>query len=150
MKQYPFFRSRWFFAFLFSFLGTLYSGTLSYEKLVSGVCAFSASCPYLFGLPVCVYGFFGFISVLTLLILSLFLSEEGQKNSWIGLFWFSLGGFLFALYFFVQELFFLPEELPSFHELSFRYPSCLYGWILFGCVFLLSRSVLKHWGRNNM
>jgi len=45
-----------------SLLGILFSGYLSYSELFKGVCVLG-SCPFVFSLPACVYGFVMFVVV---------------------------------------------------------------------------------------
>lgn len=127
---------------LCSGIGIVYSGTLAYQKLTTGVCVFGTSCPYLLGLPVCVYGLVGFLVVHALASAVLLVSRESMKRWWTALFWFSLAGMLFALYYLVQELFFLPRSAAG----GFSFPSCLPGTILFGIIFVFAKQSLAHWG----
>lgn len=129
---------------VFSFAGLLYSGTIAYQKFTTGICAFGASCPYLFGIPVCYFGFLGFLT-LSISLSSIFWVEEKKAKSVYGfLYWFTLGGTLFALYFLIYELFVLPIP-PGTHFISLGYPSCLYGFLAFGAAFLSVRKILLVW-----
>ncbi len=125
-------------------IGTLYSGILAYGKLTTGVCVLGSSCPLLFGIPVCVFGFFGFLSVLLLFGASYYTNRWRSKGVVVELFWISLAGTLFALYFLIQELFFIPGASSGFSNIGLGYPSCLYGLVLFGIIFLFSRYALIH------
>ena len=44
-------------------IGVLFSGYLSYNELVVGVCAIGGSCPSVLNLPACVYGLVMYIIV---------------------------------------------------------------------------------------
>lgn len=127
-----------------SIIGMIYSGILAYGKLTTGVCSFGSVCPYLFGLPVCIFGFFGFLAITILMMLVVFVKMRNIQMIAEGLFWFSLAGTLFALYYLIQELFFLPGSENSALKFGLGYPSCLYGFILFGTVFSFVRYALTH------
>lgn len=143
-KDFSFSRAGAFFSLVLSGIGAAYSGTLAYQKLTTGVCAFGTSCPFLFGVPVCVYGFFGFLIAHTLVGVSLFIDDTMAKKLWTALFWFSFGGVLFAVYYLTQEL--LESSIAS---PGFSFPSCLPGVVLFGIIFALAKQSLAHWGERN-
>lgn len=144
MKERVFSRVGAIIVFSCAAIGTLYSGILTYGKLTTGMCVFGSSCPLLLGIPVCVFGFFGFLSVLLLFGASYYTKRWRSKGVVVELFWISLVGTLFALYFLIQELFFIPGASEGFPAIGFGYPSCLYGMVLFGIIFLISRYALTH------
>jgi len=123
----------------FAFLGGVYSGTLAYTKLTTGICAFGASCPFLFGLPVCVYGFAGF-SIVFLLATIAYVKSNLKIKAMNFIYWFSLIGVFFALYYLIQEVFLLPAPLAG-RVISLGYPSCLYGLMGYALIFAMARSI---------
>jgi len=44
-------------------IGVLFSGYLSYNELVNGICVVGGSCPSVFNLPACIYGLVMYIIV---------------------------------------------------------------------------------------
>lgn len=125
---------------VFSLAGAFYSGVLAFSKLTTGICAFGASCPYLFNLPVCVYGFVGFVFVFLLSMMAMF-NERKRSAALHIIYWFSFVGTLFALFYLIQELFFLPTP-PAGRGISLGYPSCLYGMIGYLVAYLTARSIV--------
>jgi|GEM_PF-4766950 len=126
-----------------SFIGAIYSFILFYPYFISQSCAFGYSCPMLFTLPVCFYGFLGFLFLFSLTARLWFVSDLTMKNRLtLTFFWATLFGMLFALYFLIQELF--TEECSRGEcHFSLAYPSCLYGFFLFFLLFLLARRMSK-------
>lgn len=125
------------FAIIVAIAGMWYSGSLSYNKLIYGVCLINSSCPYLFGLPVCYYGFMGFLTLFVLMFLALNWSDR-QRVCVASAYWISLFGSFFALYFLIQELFIIGPPGGVFH-VSIFYPSCLFGLIGFVSLYILLR-----------
>lgn len=124
--------------------GVIYSGIVSYNKMTTGQCFVGTSCPHFLNVPVCYYGFFGFVLSFVLASTVFWLNIKSAHTAYFGFFWLTFLGSLFALYFLVYELFVLP--IPSGARLFFHgYPSCLYGFILFGVLFFLVKSVSAHW-----
>jgi len=123
---------------IISLSGSVYSGVLMYSKFTTGTCSFGTVCPYLFGLPVCVYGFVGF-SIVFLLSIAIFAKQVMAKNLIQAIYWISLTGAMFALYFLIQELFVLNPPSGG----KFGYPSCLYGLVAFGLVYVFSRKLIN-------
>jgi len=128
-------------AIFISFVGAIYSFFLVFTTFTRDVCLVSGGCPHLFGLPICLFGFVGFVCILVLSVL-----VYQSPRSAMGLralrllYWLSLGGALFALYYLIQELFIL--ECPQGAcKISLWYPSCLYGLIAFVLVFVAARSM---------
>lgn len=127
--------------FLCALIGIVYSGFLTYEKLSTGVCSLGTVCPYLFGVPVCVFGFFGFLIILILLGAMTF-SKWGQPEKiGSGIFWFSLAGSLFALYYLIREIFFVSGIGWMFLSPNSGFPSCLIGFISFMGISLLTYNI---------
>ena len=44
-------------------IGVLFSGYLSYNELINGICVVGGSCPSVFNLPACIYGLVMYIIV---------------------------------------------------------------------------------------
>jgi uncharacterized membrane protein len=126
---------------LFSLIGTLFSGYLTFAKMVMGSCPLAESCIYLFGYPTCVYGF---VMFLIMLISSLCLMKKKYKEETMMkiVSYVSLIGVLFSLYFAVQEIFFptCPGGVCSYGLLL---PTCVYGFIFYIVVFSVSYKLKK-------
>jgi hypothetical protein len=118
--------------FIFSLIGVLFAGYLSYGKLISGTCPISEGCTMLFGLPVCIYGLvmFGVLLVLSGLMLFRKTSEQGVKRLTNGLLVVSALGILFSLYYSIIELFLTPC-LGGVCKYSLLLPSCTYGLVMY-------------------
>lgn len=118
--------------FIFSLIGVLFAGYLSYGKLISGTCPISEGCAILFGLPVCIYGLVMFAALFVLSGLMLFkkTSEKGVKRLTNGLLIVSVLGILFSLYYTIIELFFI-ECLGGICKYSLLLPSCTYGLVMY-------------------
>jgi hypothetical protein len=65
------------FIFIFALIGTLFSGYLTYNSMILKIYVLKEPCPFLFGYPVCIYGF---VMFLLLLILSIFLLIKENKS----------------------------------------------------------------------
>ena len=121
--------------------GALFSGWLTFSKLVLGNCPLREACAYLLGLPTCVYGFvlFGTILVLALL-LKMDAKKYPQNMLWINRV--ALFGILFSGYYSVVELLFPSCPLqPCIYSLIL--PSCVYGLVMYVLVWVLSNNAMK-------
>lgn len=123
-------------------IGSVYSGMVAYSKLATGVCPFGAPCPYLFGVPVCVFGFIGFLVALVLAIGGGVCRDNARAEKiQKGLYWFSLFGAFFALFYLVRELFFISGADAGFFAKLFA-SSCFYGMMLFTAIHISVRTLL--------
>lgn len=123
--------------------GVVYSFTLFSSYAFSGICAFGSGCPTLFGQPVCLFGLLGFLFTLVLLFgLWKYSRINVLENFARILFWLTFGGMLFALFFLIQELF-VQDCSVGGCQFSWSYPSCLYGFLLFGGLFLMAQRILR-------
>jgi len=124
-------------------LGAAYSFMLFFSRLTQETCTIGSVCPMLFGQPVCLYGFIGFSAVIGLLFGMWRCAEEGMRMRLSQvLFWLTLFGMLFALFYLIQELFI--EECPGGAcRFSLGYPSCLSGFLLFGGLFFSARRISR-------
>ncbi|MEK6902232.1 MAG: hypothetical protein AABX02_01430 [archaeon] len=116
--------------FLLSLTGFLFAGFLTYSKLTTGTCPLTEGCPYLLGLPVCVYGL-----VLFGIILAMSILHDTQRNnmslSWIR--WVSLFGVAFSGYYAVNELLF-PSCFIGPCTYTLLLPSCVYGLAMYALI----------------
>ncbi len=135
--------------------GALFSGYLTFSRLLSGSCPLREPCPVVLGIPACVYGFAMFSIILLLGILGIIYNKYNVKErdedreakkrrkrqekiiSWVSAV--SGAGVLFALYTSVKDLFFTPCPGGSC-AYSLGLPSCVYGLLVFIAVFVLSRT----------
>lgn len=121
--------------------GALFSGWLTFNKLVLGNCPLREACAYLFDLPTCVYGFVMFGSILVLAVL---MKTSAKKNPnhllWINRI--ALIGILFSGYYSFIELMYPACPLPPCIY-SLGLPSCVYGLIMYSAVWVMSNKLLK-------
>lgn len=131
--------------FVFALIGVLFSGYLTFTKMVLGVCPLTESCPYLFGQPVCIYGFGMFLLLLVFSGLMLFnIKKKFDKTFKLnkGILCISFAGILFSGYYAVQELFFT-SCYGGKCDYSLGLPSCVYGFVMYVIIFVLSFLILK-------
>jgi len=124
---------------VFSIMGVLFSGYLTFTKFVLGYCPLRESCPYLWGYPVCVYGFMMFFALFVASITMLKFKED--KIALNVLLYVSILGILFSLYYTYQELFVI--KCPGGCVYSLGIPTCIYGFVMYLaihiCVFFYRR-----------
>lgn len=125
--------------------GALYSGMLFYRNWTGEVCLGNVSCPQLFGLPVCLYGFLAFV-VIFAVGLSVFHLQNLKKMLVNTMYWLSLGSVFFSVYFLVYELFLFPPQNAVW---SLGYPGCLIGFICYLFIFFLSRWIVVDMTQHN-
>ncbi len=129
------------FIFGFSLVGFLFSGYLSMVKLFSGACAFNETCPTVFGIPACWYGFALYIILLTLVIYSIQKKIAFESGLW-SLAGVSLAGVIFAGYLTATEL---PAFMQrGFAAYTFGVPTCFMGLVFFMLIFLTSTIALSY------
>jgi len=127
--------------FVLSLCGVLFSGYLSFSKLITGICALNEPCPYFLGYPAC---WFGFGMFLTLFILSIIAKEKGisilrKLTGWITAV--STLGILFAGKFVIPEISLILNGVKTDYGLIL--PTCTYGLVFFIAVFITSLLLLK-------
>lgn len=117
-----------------SAVGFLFAGWLTYSKLIAGTCPLTEGCPYLLGLPTCVYGlvFFGIILV------SSIWDEVSYSQKRLGITrTVSLIGILFAGFYSLNEVLF-PSCVIKPCTYSLVIPSCIYGLALYILIYYFS------------
>jgi len=124
--------------FIFSLIGFLFSGYMTFSDIVLGYCPMKEGCPLIFGYPACLYGFALF---LMLLITSIFLLNKESKRHIQIIFWISLVGVLFAAYSSVIEIFF--TKCIGKCEYTMILPTCIYGLIMYLVIFIKSAFEMK-------
>jgi len=123
--------------FVFSIIGTLFAGYLTFTKLLLGVCPLKEPCPVIFGQPACVYGLV--LYLVLLLSSSVILLKDSKKKlkCWNNIiFWVSLAGILFALYSTYLEVFAI--HCPGGCSYSLLLPTCIYGLTMYIVIFIFS------------
>jgi hypothetical protein len=135
------------FIFGFSTAGSLFSGYLAAVKLLSGTCAFNETCPTVFAVPACWYGFALYLTLLTTVTLIIrrriaFLS--GIK----ALAFVSLIGIGFAGTLTATEL--STFLMRGFATYTFGVPTCFLGLVLFMLIFLVATLTWNHERLRNM
>jgi hypothetical protein len=125
---------------LFSLIGVLFSGFLTFTKLLLGACPLKEPCPYFLGYPAC---FYGFIMFLILFVASLLLAfnkyDKGKLLKVLS--YVSLIGIIFSLYSTYAEMAY-PLCLGGC-EYSMLLPTCVYGFIFYLIVFAVSLKMKK-------
>ncbi|MFA5992365.1 MAG: hypothetical protein WC796_01520 [Candidatus Pacearchaeota archaeon] len=135
--------------FIFALIGVLFSGYMTFVKLFSGVCPITEGCAILLGYPVCIYGLIMFFILFVLICVRLFgvrkkdLESIGGVDK--GLFYVSLIGFLFSLYFSIKELFFnsCGTIFSGNCHYSLGVPSCVYGFVMYLIIFICAVMIKK-------
>jgi len=129
--------------FIFSLIGVLFSGYLSFTKLFLGSCPLKEGCPLFLSYPAC---YSGFIFFLILLILSILLLKTQTKNKLKTVFYISLLAIIFALYSTIKE-YIVPSCLNGLCDYSLLLPTCVYGLAMYIVIFIMSILALK---KNNL
>ncbi|OIO52350.1 hypothetical protein COY93_04595 [Candidatus Uhrbacteria bacterium CG_4_10_14_0_8_um_filter_58_22] len=117
-----------------SLAGVLFAGYLTSIKLFGGACAFNETCPTLWGLPSCAYGFVIFSA---LFLVSLYANLKRVRTSWPIKVNLTLSGFgiLFAGWFAVPEIISILSGGP-FYTLGL--PTCVYGLVFYILIFIVT------------
>ena len=126
--------------------GLVFSGYLTLVKLVSGTCAFNETCPPVFELPVCWYGFAFYVALLVLAIRTLL----GRIDLAKGLLYISavsFVGILFAGYLTLKA--FSQFLLQSSGTHSLGVPTCFLGLICFMLTFVTAVLSWNHHREHN-
>jgi len=127
--------------FIFSLIGFLFSGYMTFSDVILGYCPMKEGCPLIFGYPACIYGFVIFTALLITSIMLLKKDEKKSKKIKQLIFWISLAGVLFALYSSILEIFF--TKCIGKCEYTLILPTCIYGFIMYLVVFAKSAFELK-------
>lgn len=130
MKTYKSFK---YFFLVLSSMGVLFSGYMSGVKLFSKTCAFGETCPLFLGMPACYIGFILFLSLFLVSIMFMLNKREVIVIS-KKLFYISLIGVIYSLYFAIPELPVLFKK--GFSAYFFGLPTCVLGSIFFITIFI--------------
>lgn len=120
--------------FIFSLIGLLFSGYLSFAKFFSKKCVLGEGCSIFLGYPTCYYGFLFFLIIFILSILLINNNKESYKKT---LLYVSIIAVIFALYFSIIDIFYpvCPGGKCSYTLLI---PSCVYGLIFYIVILVYS------------
>jgi len=126
---------------VFAIAGIIFSGYLSYNIYWGGgchqtiiSCGSNGNVVKIFGVPTCVYGFFMYLIVATLLTVGL---VRPGVLSWLkSAFVISIVGLLFSLILSVYELWFKNSGLNGL-------PACVYGFFIYLGIFIVGILALK-------
>jgi hypothetical protein len=124
--------------FIFSLIGTLFSGYLSVGKIISGACPLYGECPSFLGYPACYYGLVMFLALLITSSFLLFKKLDYPQTTLIKIILFvSFIGILFSGYFSIEEIFYpiCPEGICDYALLL---PTCVYGLFMYVVIFVIS------------
>lgn len=129
--------------FALAVMGFLFSGYLTFSKLLLKTCPLNEPCSVFLGAPTCVYGFALFTLMLLFSAIGAFCKKAKTACMIKGNLVVSFLGILFSGYFAVKEIFFTacPGGVCRY---SLGLPSCTYGLVFFIAIFVLSaHSLLK-------
>ncbi len=115
-----------------SVAGTLFAGYLSFFKLLTGNCALNEPCPFFLGHPACWYGLALFVILTIQSIIALTLRFPTCRY---GIPVVSLTGVIFSGSFIYGDVM---TWLASGQSYALILPSCVYGFIVFIMIFVLS------------
>jgi uncharacterized membrane protein len=120
-------------------LGTLFAGYLAFFKAITGTCALGESCPYVLGLPACVYGFVMFLSMAAVAV---FAVTKGVAESWpervIRVV--AVAGALFAGWLSLGDV---GPWLQSGGSYALYLPSCVYGLVFYIAILVVSSDLVN-------
>jgi hypothetical protein len=115
-----------------SIAGVLFAGYLTISKMLTGICSFGESCPFLWNHPVCIYGLMIFFTImLSTITLLLHPTDKLAKKS---LLYMSILGVLFSGFYSYKEIFNPICGNKCHYQLLI--PTCIYGFIVFVAVFI--------------
>jgi hypothetical protein len=117
---------------IFSIIGLLFSGTLSYFSMILGKCLLKDPCPVFFKLPSCFYGFILFLTLIILSVLAL-IKEKKRDNLMKWIFYISIIAVLYAIFSAGYEIFYLCADGSCRYSLGL--PTCVYGLIMYLVIF---------------
>lgn len=129
------------FIFGFALAGFFFSGYLTAVKLFSGACAFNETCPTVFHIPACWFGFAFYVTLLALAVQAV----RGRLVFGDGIRYIALVSFtgvLFAGYLTLTEL---PQfVLRGFTAYTFGVPTCFLGLVFFMLIFVTAALSWSH------
>jgi hypothetical protein len=128
--------------FIFSLIGILFSGYLTFSKLFSDTCPLKEGCSYFLGYPACFYGFVLFL-ILFIISLTLMLNNIDHNNLVKIIFYVSLLGIIFSTYTSLKEII-NPPCLNGVCSYSLLIPTCVYGLMMYIIIFVTSILALKN------
>lgn len=132
---------RTFWIFIFSLIGFLFSGTLTFQKLIIGKCSLTEGCYYFLGYPTCYYGF-GFFTILFIISIMLLRKKSDKKSLMKWALYVSLAAVIFSLIFSFLEVFYPTCPLGKC-TYSLGIPTCIYGLIMYFIIFFLTLKAKK-------
>jgi len=121
-------------------MGVLFSGYLTFSRLLTGSCAFNEPCPFFLGYPACWYGF-GMFFLMFLASLAGFSNIISARSMKVFVGFISFLGILFAGRFVVLEF---QTWLNVHNNFALGLPTCAYGLIFYVLIFALSIMNFKH------
>lgn len=129
------------FIFVFALAGFFFSGYLAFVKLFYGACAFNETCPTVFRIPACWFGFAFFVTLLTLTVQS----ARNRIDFGEGIRYIALGSFLGVLFAGYLTLTELPQFVTrGFTAYTFGVPTCFLGLVFFMLIFVTAALSWSH------
>lgn len=114
--------------------GTLFAGYLTFFNAFTGKCALGEACPYVLGLPACVYGFVVFLALTAVAKLAWWRKVAASWPEQV-LVYLSGFGILFAGTLTATEV---AGWLASGRSYALVLPTCFYGLVFYVAVFVLA------------
>ncbi|MFH0970445.1 MAG: hypothetical protein V1776_03220 [Candidatus Diapherotrites archaeon] len=115
---------------LLSLAGVLFSGWLTYGKLIEGACPLTEGCSYLLGWPICAYGLlmFGILFIVSLMEQFTHTKQNVKIIRYVSIF-----GVLFSGGYTLNELM-NPSCLLPPCTYSLIVPTCIYGLVMYALI----------------
>lgn len=118
--------------------GSLFAGYLTVFNAITGTCALGESCPIVFGLSACVYGFVMFLAVTLCAARAVLMGEKSwSAKAILGI---AALGICFAGFLSATEI---AQWIASGRTYVMVLPSCVYGLIFYICVFAAGLRLMK-------
>jgi len=115
-----------------SIAGVLFAGYLTVSKMLTGICSFGESCPFLWNHPICIYGLIIFFTImLSTIALLIAPADKLAKKLLIVM---SVVGVLFSGFYSYKEIF--NPICGNYCHYQLGLPTCIYGFVVFVAVFV--------------
>lgn len=123
--------------FVLAAMGFLFSGYLTFSKILLKTCPLNEPCSVFLGVPTCVFGFAMFTLMLAFSAAGVWCKRAHPVCMTKANLAVSFAGIIFSGYFAIKEIFFT-ECYGEACRFSLGLPSCAYGLLFFIAVFALS------------
>lgn len=118
-------------AFIFSLIGLLFSGTLTFQKLFTGTCSLTEGCSYFLGYPTCYYGFVFFLILFTSSLLLVLKNKTFKEKTLKSVLLYAvIAAVIFSGIFSFKDIFY-PNCPLGECTYSLGIPTCIYGLFMY-------------------